>query len=626
MFDVNISPCTEDSSSVLVHRKSDHQFSKIPDDHNYAIRQPDDESSQYKNATVLFWNIDGKNSWRDWYEKDDCSKDDLYQSDIIFFSETMSLHPFSSFRGKNFVCNEAEPTGGRPAGGLELYYPTSEHGKVLSVSKCHIVIALSTVCIIGIYYSPSLDYDDKVADLLSALSHATKSKLPIILGGDFNIREGQPDFDNLVAMLSNSNIVPVSDPRLPTFVGPHGSSTPDHIFCSAELRVLSLDVVPRVESFHRPHVLKVQIPLENETTRIPKVLDIEASKQKLLDLNASSEHHSSSELITKLNEILNSCKIPRKENFKSKYTHDIKVLRDEVRRAFQLYQQNNTPFFKEVYLRCRSEFRKAVFLNKKKLANAKISTLIEKTQETGVRALYSSAKRYSSPLSSQVSLRSWHDYFSNLYQSFDEPTFVGIPSVPTEDANTLTAPFTEAEIFSCLRKQSSKAVGFNEVSPTNLKSLANELTPLLTRIFNHIFTECGRFPQSWLTSIFFFLYKKGSPLDPGNYRSLAIEDPFLKIFNALLCARLYDYSERNNLIPEFQFGYRRNLSTSSATLLLKKCVEEALARRKRVYACFVDYKKAFDMVNRQKMCIKLQKQEFLQISAKLFFLFWPTFA
>ena len=553
----------------------------------------------------MFWNIDGKNGWKEWYEKDELNKDSLYQKDVIFFSETMSLQPFPSFRNMNFTCSEAQRTNGRPSGGLELYYPAAEKGKVLSTSHNHIVLQLSNVYVIGIYYSPALDFDEKVTDLLVALSQCNKFELPIILGGDFNVHEGEPDFDNLKAILSNFNLSLVSNPGIYTYVGPQGSSTPDHVFCSDAVEILSLEVHSRTESFHRPHILKIKIPADKPPEFTPKFLDID--RQNLIELKLISPNLSDNELITRTNNILNSCKVLRTPKTKNEHTHEIRILRNEVREAFQLFQRYNTQFFKDFYLKCRSEFRRAVMLNRKRVQDTQICTLLERTQEIGLRALYNTARRSpSSSSSSQVPLRAWYDYYSDLYQSLDEPVFIGIPTAPTEKASKLLDPISETEVFNCLNHQSSKALGFSDISPFNLKALAVELTPLLTRIFNHILIDRTQFPLQWLSTILFFLHKKGSFKDPGNYRSLAIEDPFLKAFTTILCSRLTDFSESNGLLPPFQFGFRRNMSTSSATNILKKCVENSFTNRKKVFACFVDYKKAFDLVNRQKLSTKLQ--------------------
>ena len=103
-----------------------------------------------------------------------------------------------------------------------------------------------------------------------------------------------------------------------------------------------------------------------------------------------------------------------------------------------------------------------------------------------------------------------------------------------------------------------------------------------------------------------FLIKKGSLSGPNNYRSLAIEDPILKVLMTALTSRLSDFAERNSLLPEFQFGFRKSLSATSAVSLVRECIENAFRKKKRIYACFVDYKKAFDITNRQKLTSKLQ--------------------
>ncbi|KAG1681467.1 hypothetical protein GQR58_011850 [Nymphon striatum] len=48
---------------------------------------------------------------------------------------------------------------------------------------------------------------------------------------------------------------------------------------------------------------------------------------------------------------------------------------------------------------------------------------------------------------------------------------------------------------------------------------------------------------------------------PSNYRSIAIENPFLKTLTSLLRHRLFTFIESNSLLPEYQFGFRKNRSS-----------------------------------------------------------------
>jgi hypothetical protein len=179
-------------------------------------------------------------------------------------------------------------------------------------------------------------------------------------------------------------------------------------------------------------------------------------------------------------------------------------------------------------------------------------------------------------------------------------------------------PFSESEIRAALDHQGSKAVGLSGVSPLHLKELGPLLAPALAKIYSS-FLSGNHIPVAWLSSVFFFLHKKGSAADPNNYRSLAIEDPFLKILQTALTFRLAKYAESTNLLPEFQFGFRKSLSTSSAVAILKQCIEYAFGKKKRVFACFVDYRKAFDLVNREKLATKLQSLGFPAQICRLIF-------
>ena len=116
----------------------------------------------------------------------------------------------------------------------------------------------------------------------------------------------------------------------------------------------------------------------------------------------------------------------------------------------------------------------------------------------------------------------------------------------------------------------------------------------------------GKFPLNWLESCLFFIYKKGDKADPGNYRTISIENPFLKCFMKIIQRRMYQFVESNSLLPKYQFGFRKQRSTTAAACLLYELGRHCLNNKKRLYACFFDFKKAFDMVDRTLLFTKLQ--------------------
>ena len=337
--------------------------------------------------------------------------------------------------------------------------------------------------VIHAYYKPDLEFDDKVSDILTALSSCEKfAHLPIVFGGDFNIHHGSFDFSNLSDIFDAHNMFLCSDHTLTTFYGNNGGiSTPDHIFCSRNIVVDRFEVPNRIESDHQPLVLEVRIPLKH-LSQIPKTkLDIQSCKIELNNLINQIDSNISCDLAKSVTSILLKCQV--QATSKPQENHKVKQLKIETQEAFKSYQRYKTDFFKTIYLDCRKEFRKAVRTMKCKKKENKISNLIESTLERGTQALFKQAKPSSGNHAAQVPLERWFSYYSELYQSFDKPSFNPLAFLPNDSAASLINPFTETEIRAAIMHQKSTARGFNGFNPSEMKKIVDELSPPLTKNF-----------------------------------------------------------------------------------------------------------------------------------------------
>ena len=82
-----------------------------------------------------------------------------------------------------------------------------------------------------------------------------------------------------------------------------------------------------------------------------------------------------------------------------------------------------------------------------------------------------------------------------------------------------------------------------------------------------------------------------------------------KLFNGLLQNRLDKYLESNELLSKYQFGFRKNHRTTDNIFILKTLTNKYLGLKKQnIYACFVDFSKAFDTVDRTALLHKLYKK------------------
>jgi hypothetical protein len=131
-----------------------------------------------------------------------------------------------------------------------------------------------------------------------------------------------------------------------------------------------------------------------------------------------------------------------------------------------------------------------------------------------------------------------------------------------------------------------------------LQSSLDTIRPFLVNLFNSIF-ETGEYPEDWAYAIIVPIHKSGDRDNPDNYRGVSLLSILGKAFAYILNKRLTRWSRENDKIVEEQSGFRSGYSTMDNVFVLFAIVQKYLLRRSgKVYICFVDFKKAFDTVDR----------------------------
>lgn len=135
--------------------------------------------------------------------------------------------------------------------------------------------------------------------------------------------------------------------------------------------------------------------------------------------------------------------------------------------------------------------------------------------------------------------------------------------------------------------------------------------------------DAGHFPKMWSKSIIVPIYKKGDVDDPNNYRGVSLLSVVSKIFTYILNKRLSLWMEECELLAEEQAGFRADRSTVDHIFSLLCIIQKSMAQNKgKVYLAFVDYHKAFDSVDREKLWTCLGKKglshKMLQLIRKMY--------
>ena len=150
----------------------------------------------------------------------------------------------------------------------------------------------------------------------------------------------------------------------------------------------------------------------------------------------------------------------------------------------------------------------------------------------------------------------------------------------------------------------NKAPGEDGIPAETYKKINNQLLDLLTSIFNRMLIS-GEYPVVWSEGIICPIYKAGERTDPRNYRGITLLNCIAKSFTSILHTRLSEWAEDNTVIPEEQYGFRKNRCATDCVFILNTLLEKSHTARVPQFVCFVDFKKAFDSVQHRLLWGKL---------------------
>ena len=85
----------------------------------------------------------------------------------------------------------------------------------------------------------------------------------------------------------------------------------------------------------------------------------------------------------------------------------------------------------------------------------------------------------------------------------------------------------------------------------------------------------------------------------SNYHTIAFISHTSKVMIKILQARLQQYM--NHELPDVQAGFRKGRGTRDQIAIVFWIIEKAREFQKNIYFCFIDYAKAFDCVDHNKL-------------------------
>ena len=150
----------------------------------------------------------------------------------------------------------------------------------------------------------------------------------------------------------------------------------------------------------------------------------------------------------------------------------------------------------------------------------------------------------------------------------------------------------------------SKANGGDEILVELFQILKDDAVKVLHSICQQIW-KTQQWPQDWKRSVFIPIPKKGNAKECSYYLTIALISHASKVMLKILLARVQQYM--NYELPDVQVGFRKDRGTRDQIANIHWIIAKAREFQKNIYFCFIDYAKAFDCVDHNKLCKILQE-------------------
>ena len=196
----------------------------------------------------------------------------------------------------------------------------------------------------------------------------------------------------------------------------------------------------------------------------------------------------------------------------------------------------------------------------------------------------------------QERIKLWKRHFENLLGNPPKITHEPITRIISKQLDIKLGPFTQEELNSVLRKiKNRKAAGLDEIPPEVWKT--RQFDDILLRHCNAVYNQNPI--DRWMKGCILPFPEKGDLGLAKNYRGITLTSIAAKIYNALLRNRIEH--KIDNILRKIQNGFRRNRSTTSQILTIRRILEGVRAKNLQATLIFVDFTKAFDSIHRGKM-------------------------
>ena len=163
---------------------------------------------------------------------------------------------------------------------------------------------------------------------------------------------------------------------------------------------------------------------------------------------------------------------------------------------------------------------------------------------------------------------------------------------------------TSMEVENVINSLKNASPGPDEFPAFVGKECLDSIIEPLTHLINISFRS-GVFPSELKLAKVVPIFKSGDSSSVNNYRPISVLSFFSKVFERVVYNRVLDFLCKNNVLYDYQFGFRQKHSAQHALITLIDKIHTSLDNGDIAITILLDLKKAFDTVNHQILLQKL---------------------
>ena len=174
------------------------------------------------------------------------------------------------------------------------------------------------------------------------------------------------------------------------------------------------------------------------------------------------------------------------------------------------------------------------------------------------------------------------------------------------DQSIYLVPTDVNEIHRILKQIKTKSAGWDEINNEVIMQSFHTFSNVLVHLVNLSLLN-GVFPNEMKIAKVIPLYKNGNNKIVSNYRPVSILPIFSKLYERIIYNRIFKFVNDNDLLYRFQFGFRKNHSTTMALITLIDKIVNGIHDNHITLGTFLDFSKAFDTIDHKILLLKLNK-------------------